>query len=559
MRRKSLRALVAAISIAVLLPDQGLAQTHTITVNEDGTYSPRWLYIQDGDEVVWDFTDRRRSIVRVHPDGSNFPDWCTAYLPYDADDPNEFSGPMPVAASGIMALGPNDLGSRVFTLGSEPATCTGPVANGKIFCPNEGDLYAPLQELLDSPNIAAVFLRFRWNDVETAPDTYFWDDLDTQIQRVVAAGKLYSLSFKAGKSGTPQWLNTDLGLPYFEFNRNVPAGSGADCGPNMNLLDPTEATYTQRYADFLRAVGAHIQENPAHFRALAYVKPSGANYTSHENRLPRTCDAGCTCNTEVWANAGYTPQGLYDFYQEQAIAIQEAFPGKSMSYMLIQAGFPRVANATDYLGCPSCAPNSYPGGTEQTMQILDGAASVYGTDWIVQHNGLNTIPPAGSCLNENVHPVTKPVFPSGPQCPNPYALREGAEGQVTGWQTVNTGAVSTLVGLDAILRNGFENSDGIFVEIYEPLLWEAEETGAVLDPAAPTPRTLNDWTNEFLKRRRNNHFTTTLGLADPFPREWRHTFQRTIGTTGNEIYHYVDPAVCGTGPVSEYGAIVIQP
>lgn len=535
------------------------ATSYTVTVNPDGTYNPRWTYIHDGDTVTWQFPDRRRAIVRVHPAGPNFPDWCDAYLPYDAGDPNEFTGPMPVAASGIFALGPNDVGARVFDALSAPASCAGaPVVNNKVMCPGEGDMYAPLQELLDSPDIPGVFLRLHWNAVETAPGVFFWGDLDREIQRVVAAGKLYSLSFKAGGSGTPQWLNTDLGLPFYEFNRNVPPPLGVDCGIQMTLADPTDPLYAERYADFLRAVGALIQENQAHYWALAYVKPSGANYTSHENRLPNTCVAGCTCNTAVWAGAGYTPNGLYDFYREQELAITEAFPGKSMTYQLIQAGFPRVANPTEYLGCTNCA-GTYPTGAEQTKFILDEGQSLYGLSWVVAHNGLNVKPAAGTCLNENVHPVLKPVFPSGAQCPNPYVLREGAEGQVTGFQTVNLSAVNTLPDLDLTLLNGLENSDAVYIEVYERLLWEAVETGAVLDPAAATPRTLKDWTVEFLDRRWKSYFTTTLGLDDPYPKSWSHTFHRTIGAAGNEIYHYVDPAVCGAGPVPEYGAISIQP
>ena len=198
-------------------------------------------------------------------------------------------------------------------------------------------------------------------------------------------------------------------------------------------------------------------------------------------------------------------------------------------------------------------------GAEQTNSILDTGQDAYGAGWIVQHNGLNTKPPAGTCLNENVHPVQKPVFPSGGHCPNPYVLREAAEGQVTGFQTTNPFSLSTLPGLDSALLNALENSDAVFVEVYERLLWEAVELGGPLDAAAPTPRALGDWNQEFMQRRRTGPFTTTLGLADPYPRSLSHVFSRTIGATGNEIYHYVDPAVCGDGPVAEYGVVVIRP
>ena len=49
------------------------------------------------------------------------------------------------------------------------------------------------------------------------------------------------------------------------------------------------------------------------------------------------------------------------------------------------------------------------------------------------------------------------------------------------------------------------------------------------------------------------------GLADPFPLTWTHTFTRPTGAIGNVLYHYVDPAVCGSGPGSEWGGILILP
>ena len=65
---------------------------------------------------------------------------------------------------------------------------------------------------MDNPGLAGVFLRFEWDEIETAPGVYDWSVLDTEVDRVVKAGKLYSLAFKAGKAGTPDWLFTDLGL-----------------------------------------------------------------------------------------------------------------------------------------------------------------------------------------------------------------------------------------------------------------------------------------------------------------------------------------------------------
>jgi hypothetical protein len=118
MQRIAIGISIAIIGALICAPAN--AASYTVTVNPDGTYTPQWLDISDGDTVIWQFPDRRRAIVRVHPDGSAFPDWCDAYLPYDPEDPNEFTGPMPLVPSGIFALGPTEAGFAVYASAIRP-------------------------------------------------------------------------------------------------------------------------------------------------------------------------------------------------------------------------------------------------------------------------------------------------------------------------------------------------------------------------------------------------------------------------------------------------------
>ena len=142
-------------------------------------------------------------------------------------------------------------------------------------------------------------------------------------------------------------------------------------------------------------------------------------------------------------------------------------------------------------------------------------------------------------------------------CPNPFVLAASASGQVTGFQTNNLSKIPFATDLDSALENARVNSDAVFVEAYEAVLWQAIEDGGPLDPASATPRTLFEWSQVFNQRRRKNHFTSQ-GLTDPHPNTHSHTFTRTIGPIGAEIYHYVDPMVCGDAPAN-YGVIRILP
>lgn len=554
--------------------------THTITVNADGSYSPQTTTIQDGDEVEWDFPDRRRAVVRLSGDTAVLPA-CDAYAPYEHDDPYEFTGPMPQMPSGTFALGPKAEGLTEYDLGDPVATCPDDpsdddtifVAGGRKLCkPTESSpTNAVLQSSLDNPAVAGVFLRFDWNKLEIAPGDFDWTVLDREVERIVEAGKLYSIGIKAGKAGTPPWLFDELNLPALYLQDGGSETEEGECGFTMKLADPTDPPYGQRYGQMLAAVADHLKRKSAFYRALSLVKASGANLISHENRLPKRCTPGCpVCNTWVWAANGYTPQGLYDFYIRQFAQIAANFPVKNMSYMLIQAGFPRVQNEIEYEGCVTdeCELN-IPGGTEQTSQIIDLGADLYPLDLVIQHNGLKSAPSSGTCPNEGIHPADlspgdgiPPLVSEydelGPgTCPNPHVLRKGAEGSVTGFQTVNLTQVNTLQHLDQTLLNGLDNSDAVFFEVYEELLWLAHHTPGVLDPAATTPRTLLDWANQFNRRRRNAHFTDN-GLPDPYPTEHRHSFVRPAPVTDDEYVHFTDPAYCeATGP-SAIGTIIIE-
>ena len=163
--------------------------------------------------------------------------------------------------------------------------------------------------------------------------------------------------------------------------------------------DPTDAVYRQLYLDMLSHVASVLKQNSARWRSLAYVKLSGANSRSAENRLPNGCKAGpgCICNNQKWAEAGYTPTGLQTFYGEQMARIAQEFPGKSMSYSLIQDGFPRVNNEGCYLNETNSEDlprrdRRMVGPFAQTQAIIDHARSTYGDDVAIAHLGLGPKP-----------------------------------------------------------------------------------------------------------------------------------------------------------------------
>ena len=564
-RNMILAAMVSALLLAPAFSQQ--PQRHTIIVNADGSFSPMELFIHDGDTVVWQLHDRTDAIIPVDTTGQAG-SLCTAYKPYDSMDPNEFTGPMPHAPSGIFTLNPDGRGFAIETIGTPNPSCNpnnSPVIVGNQYLCPTGERFATMDWTWQNPNITGVSIRMRWNEVHLGPGVFDWTVMDREIEKAVRNGKLYSLTFKAGLKGTPDWIfdpavagaSVVKRLTFQDGGHQLAPG---DCGFVMNLGSPADSNYRQLYFDLWRAAAQRIRARNAWYRALAYVKPSGANLISPENRLPKRCEDGCNiCNPQVWAEqGGYTPSGLYAFYSEQTTMLMQEFPDKYLNYMLIQAGFPLVNDNGEYQE-PLTAPLPQP--TEQTERILVQGQMEHGLRFVVQHNGLGLRPqdrpnPLPPCPNEGVHPAVGPFAGVGSSCPNKWVLEAGERGLVTAFQTPNPNNLRTPVELESALRNAWDNSDAIFLEIYEQLLWHAETAGPVLDPNA-TGRTIGEWTEMFHERRRDFWGNQ---LPDPFPMTHEHFFKRTISSESeNQVFYYVNPSKCGAAEIANLGVIVILP
>ena len=119
--------------------------------------------------------------------------------------------------SGIFALGPNEPGF-VQKLSTETCTCEtldepcvplqGQLAgwNSYKLCPKEGAILGTLDTTWTNPDITGVIIRINWSDIQIDNQgviEFRWDDLDREMNKAVANGKLFTLDVRAGKGGTP--------------------------------------------------------------------------------------------------------------------------------------------------------------------------------------------------------------------------------------------------------------------------------------------------------------------------------------------------------------------
>jgi hypothetical protein len=303
----------------------------------------------------------------------------------------------------------------------------------------------------------------------------------------------------------------------------------------------------KHYFDLLHAAAAHLRANNAHYRALSIIKICGLNLHTHENRLINDT----TAHLANWATNGqYTPSALYAFYDQQTALLASEFPNKDMSYALIQAGFPLINDYGEYAGQTAPTNHPLPKGTEQTEIVMFRGRTNYGLRFVVQHNGLQA-KPVVSCPCEGVHPNTcGNLAQAPPGCPNRWVIQQGQAGQVTGFQTVNE--LTNLTLLESAISNEWDNTDGIFLEVYQANALSA------ITANFPSGRALGDWNELFHQRRRGQGVWTNL--AEPFPLTFRHTFVHTAtNTSAPQLFYYLDPAKCHANGRTIYGIVAVHP
>ena len=504
--------------LLILLSLAAAAQPKTVTirVNADGTFSPQTAYVKAGDTVRWEGLTRTDSIVSANA-ATGYPALCNARGAYD---PADLTGPAVFAPSGVFTLSPLDAGFLETTAATCPAGTRQTFAgdNGKRICAGGAPYETTMDSTWKSPAATGVFIRLLWKDVNPRAGVFDFTIMQREIDKAIQNGKVYSLGIKAGDDGTPDWIFSTT-LPRLKFDDAGDNPAPGACGNKMDLGNPTRAAYKQLYFAMLTEVARVIKTRADWYRALAYIKISGANLVSHENRLPNECNTGCICAPQVWAGDGYKPSGLYTFYDEQMALMKSLFPGKAMAYALIQDGFPKVNETGGYQLSNGASSNAaaLPDGTEQTIEIMNRGQAKIGLPFVVQHNGVKAKPTG--CNFDGQHP--KPnrgylqYWEIGSGCPNRWAVKEGAEGQLTGYQTVNKEQVGTREELDLTFQNVWDNSDGMFFELYEDMFWLAENTGRGLLPRSG--KTITQWADELHKRRNDPIFPQHIAAKTAFP------------------------------------------
>ncbi len=166
--------------------------------------------------------------------------------------------------------------------------------------------------VLNHPETRGVLVRVFWKEIEPTEGNFNFISIDNQVNSIKAAGKKYSLGILAGGVGSPDWLITQRGVPYFDYQfRGLPY--------KLPLIwDNTVLTYLGKLAEKL----AEKYNNDTSLQ-LVYIPQMTANgVEGHLNGF----------NLSLFATAGYTETKWIDASLQNAKKYADAFSKKALAF-----------------------------------------------------------------------------------------------------------------------------------------------------------------------------------------------------------------------------------
>lgn len=165
-------------------------------------------------------------------------------------------------------------------------------------------------EVLESPNITGISIRYGWTDLEPTEGVFNWTYLDSEVGRATTAGKQVLLRIMT-QSGKPAWVTTAVQAArgkFFTWEAN---------GVTNTIPVFWDPTFLAKKKAMIAAVGAHFTNNPT----VTIVSASFANALSEDWNVPHTPDL-----VAEWFSLGYTTEKMLDAGRQIIDATMAAFP-----------------------------------------------------------------------------------------------------------------------------------------------------------------------------------------------------------------------------------------
>ena len=200
------------------------------------------------------------------------------------------------------------------------------------------------EEVLQSKDVDGVHLRLRWLTLEPEQGKYDWTFLDSELKRIVAAGKKISIGIAAGKH-TPEWVY-EAGVPGLEFEEFRKQGKAQKFSAKIPVV--WNQKFLELWTGFIKDFADHLKSMPEVYQNVTLIKLTGINETTLELRLPAQKEienerGKSTDAPALWKSVGYRPKLILDAWDQILNAFQKNFGDKNVSIEIIpDKAFPLI-------------------------------------------------------------------------------------------------------------------------------------------------------------------------------------------------------------------------
>lgn len=238
--------------------------------------------------------------------------------------------------------------------------------------------------VFQNKDVDGIFLRLKWSPFNPAKGKYDFSFLNGELDKIVAAGKKFSIGITAG-SETPEWVYTQ-GCKKLRFVE-IPLQGKAEKAVEADIPVVWDPVFLQSWNEFVDALATNLKSNPKYYNALTIVKMTGINFHTAEIRLPAQREitngkAKSTDAVKLWQSVGYKPSRVLTAWNSIVDNYNKNFPDKYLSYAMIpERGFPLI----DENG------QAYTKGENEdfTPSLIEAARKKIGNHFCVQFNALN--------------------------------------------------------------------------------------------------------------------------------------------------------------------------
>jgi hypothetical protein len=196
-----------------------------------------------------------------------------------------------------------------------------------------------------NPNISGVVVRFRWNSIETSPDSFNWTFVDGEIAKAVTYNKKISLQ----PLGKPDWLASIGAKQYYYTEKSTFSPS---LGQLVSDVITWDSIYVKRYKNFLQKLSVKYANNSV----VTYLNAVGGNFS---RGLPDTVIVNTTtlAKQAFWTAHNYNAETLGKLMNQMTDYYMALFPTTplwcSVDYVTFQPN--ATGQARNYLANIYCS------------------------------------------------------------------------------------------------------------------------------------------------------------------------------------------------------------